>query len=209
MVMSVLSHRLRLGSRWLRPTGRTAEDIPGDPRDETPAGQEEAPSGDRLRPAIPADLNALGRLGALLMRMHHELDPRRFVPATPGIECEYAAFFGGLLADPDVVILVVEREGEVLGYTYAAIEGSDCMSLRGPAGVLHDLIVDPAHHGGGVGRKLLDATLAALQARGAPRVVLSTAVKNHAAKRLFAEAGFRPTMVEMTRELDDDGRART
>jgi RimJ/RimL family protein N-acetyltransferase len=34
----------------------------------------------------------------------------------------------------------------------------------------------------------------------APRIVLSTMVANHAAQRLFARYGFRPTMLEMTRE---------
>ena len=74
------------------------------------------------------------------------------------------------------------------------------MSLRGPAGVLYDIVVDPAHRGRGIGRLLLDATLAALAARGAPRVVLSTAERNEPAQRLFARAGFRRTMIEMTRE---------
>jgi hypothetical protein len=34
-------------------------------------------------------------------------------------------------------------------------------------------------------------------------VVLSTAEQNEAAQRLFASTGFRRTMIEMTRELDD------
>jgi ribosomal protein S18 acetylase RimI-like enzyme len=76
------------------------------------------------------------------------------------------------------------------------------MSLRGPAGVLYDIVVDAAHRGQGVGRVLLDATLKALRAKGAPRVVLSTAERNESAQRLFARAGFRRTMIEMTRELD-------
>ena len=101
-------------------------------------------------------------------------------------------------------MLVAERESEVLGYTYAGIEGPDFMALRGPAGALYDIVVDPAHRGQGVGRMLLDATLAALAARGAPRVVLSTAERNEPAQRLFARAGFRRTMIEMTRELDGD-----
>jgi ribosomal protein S18 acetylase RimI-like enzyme len=41
----------------------------------------------------------------------------------------------------------------------------------------------------------------ALADRGAPRVVLSTAERNGAAQRLFELAGFRRTMVEMTRDL--------
>jgi len=154
----------------------------------------------RIRPAAPADLKAVGRLGALLVRTHHDLDPDRFIAATPRTEHGYGSFLGTQLEEPDIVILVAERDGEVVGYTYAGVEGTDYMSLRGPAGVLHDIVVDPAHRGQGVGRALLDATLEALEAKGAPRVVLSTAERNGSAQRLFAGAGFRRTMIEMTRE---------
>ena len=98
-------------------------------------------------------------------------------------------------------ILAAERKGDVLGYSYSELEGPDYMSLRGPAGVVHDIVVDPAERRNGVGRKLLEATLEALAARGAPQVVLWTAALNEAAQRLFASAGFRPTMVEMTRAI--------
>src|SRR5262249_13578180 len=125
-----------------------------------------------VRPAAREDLPAIGRLGALLVRTHHEFDPERFIPATPQTEHGYAAFLGSQLDAPDTVVLVAERDGEVLGYTHAGVEGRDYMSLRGPAGVLHDIVVDPARRGHGVGRLLLDATIAALKARGAPRVVL-------------------------------------
>lgn len=158
-----------------------------------------------VRPAAPADLPAVGRLGALLVRLHHDFDPARFIAATPRTEHGYASYLGTQLEAPSVVVLVAERDGEVLGYTYAGVEGVDYMSLRGPAGVLYDIVVDPGQRERGVGRQLLDATLAALAARGAHRVVLSTAERNEAAQRLFARAGFRRTMVEMTRELDGDG----
>jgi ribosomal protein S18 acetylase RimI-like enzyme len=154
-----------------------------------------------IRPAAPADLKAIGRLGALLVRLHHDFDPERFIAATPRTEHGYGSFLGTQLAEPNIVILVAERDGEVVGYIYAGVEGYDYMSLRGPAGVLYDIVVDPAHREQGVGRMLLDATLAALKAKGAPRVVLSTAERNESAQRLFARAGFRRTMIEMTREL--------
>ena len=157
-----------------------------------------------IRPATKADLPAIGRLGALLVRMHHDFDPQRFIAATPQTEEGYAWYLGTQLEEPNVIILVAERDGEVLGYTYAGIEERDYMALRGRAGVAYDIVVDPAHRGRGVGRMLLDATLAALKARGAPRVVLSTAERNESAQRLFAKAGFRRTMIEMTRELDGD-----
>ena len=154
-----------------------------------------------IRPAARADFPAIGRLGALLVRTHHEFDSTRFIAATPQTEGGYATFLGAQLEEPDVVLLVAEQDGEVIGYAYAGVEGRDYMSLRGPAGVLHDIVVDPAHRGQGIGWMLLDATLAALEARGAPRVVLWTAERNESAQRLFARAGFRRTMLEMTREL--------
>jgi ribosomal protein S18 acetylase RimI-like enzyme len=153
-----------------------------------------------IRPAAPADLKAIGRLGALLVRLHHDFDPDRFIAATPQTEHGYGSFLGTQLAEPNIIILVAERDGEVVGYTYAGVEGTDYMALRGPAGVLYDIVVDPAHRGQGAGRLLLDATLEALKAKGAPRVVLSTAERNESAQRLFARAGFRRTMIEMTRE---------
>ncbi|WP_331071873.1 GNAT family N-acetyltransferase [Longimicrobium sp.] len=159
-----------------------------------------------VRPATPADVPALGRLGALLVYVHHAFDAARFIVPPPDIEDAYAAFLGALLDDPDAVVLVAERDGSVVGYTYAAIEGTDFLALRGPAGVLHDLAVDPAHRAHGIGRMLVDATIAALRARGVRQAVLFTAVQNESAQRLFAHAGFRPTMIEMTRELDDEVR---
>ena len=156
-----------------------------------------------IRPATRGDMAVVGRLGALLVRLHHDFDPQRFIAASPQTEQGYGAFLGTQLADPDVIVLVAEREGEVVGYTYAGVEGVDYMSLRGPAGVLYDIVVDPAHRGHGVGRALLDATLAVLAQKGSPRVVLSTAERNDMAQRLFDRAGFRRTMIEMTRELDD------
>jgi ribosomal protein S18 acetylase RimI-like enzyme len=160
-------------------------------------------AGIAIRAASRGDLSALGRLGALLVRTHHELDSGRFIPAGPRTEQGYASWLGSQLQNPQVIILVAAQNDDVLGYSYSEMEGSDYMSLRGPAGVLHDIVVDPGQRRNGIGRKLLEATLEALAARGAPQVVLWTAALNVAAQGLFAKAGFRPTMIEMTREGAD------
>jgi ribosomal protein S18 acetylase RimI-like enzyme len=153
-----------------------------------------------IRPARAGDAPALGRLGALLVATHHDFDPQRFIPATPRTPRGYGSYLASQVGADGVIVLVAEREGAVIGYAYAGLEGQDYMALRGPAGVLHDIVVDPAARGGGVGRLLLDQAIAALEAAGAPRVVLMSAARNEGAQRLFARAGFRPTMVEMTRE---------
>ena len=153
-----------------------------------------------IRPATRGDSPALGRLGALLVKVHHEYDRDRFIAPGPQAERGYAGFLASQLGKEDAVILVAEQDGAVVGYAYAGLEGQDWMALRGPAGVIYDLIVDPERRGQGVGGRLLDAALEALSARGAPRTVLFTATRNEGAQRLFARAGFRPTMIEMTRE---------
>ncbi|MDQ1612841.1 MAG: hypothetical protein QOG00_2772 [Pyrinomonadaceae bacterium] len=152
---------------------------------------------------MPADLPGIGRLGALLVAEHYDFDPRRFLAARSATPEGYASFISTQLEDADKAVLVADDGGDVIGYAYAAIEGYDYMSLRGPAGVLHDVIVDPEHRGRGVGRLLLEAALAFLRSRGVPRVVLLTAERNEGAQRLFARMGFRRTMIEMTREIDD------
>ena len=165
-----------------------------------------SPTATIIRRATAADLPSLGRLGALLVGVHHDFDAKRFIAPSPGTPSGYASFLGTQLGHRDVAIFVAEEDGQVIGYAYAAVEDFDYMSLRGPAGVLHDVIVDPARRGRGVGRLLLGAVLQFVNSRGAPRVVLSTAERNEAAQRLFASMGFRRTMIEMTRELDDSAR---
>jgi ribosomal protein S18 acetylase RimI-like enzyme len=158
-------------------------------------------SGFVVRRASSDDLPALGRLGALLVQTHHEFDSQRFLAATTLTAEGYASFLRSQLADPDVVVLVAEIDGHVVGYAFGAIEGVDYLSLRGPAGVLHDLIVDAEYRGRGIGRLLLDEMVSTLASRGAPRIVLSTAERNTSAQRFFERLGFRRTMIEMTREL--------
>jgi ribosomal protein S18 acetylase RimI-like enzyme len=158
------------------------------------------PPGIIVRSATSDDAPTLGRLGALLVALHHEFDPQRFVAPGPRTEHGYGSFLVSQLEREEMIVLVAEGRGAVLGYAYAGLEGNDWMALRGPAGVIYDLVVDPGHRREGVGRTLLQAVLGALAGRGAPRVLLSTATQNEAAQRLFAAEGFRPTMVEMTRE---------
>ena len=164
---------------------------------------QDRPGDSVIRRATTADLPSLGILGTLLVREHHDFDPLRFLAASDRTPERYASFLRSQLAEPDVILLVADSGAGVVGYAYAAIEGYDWMSLRGPAAVLHDIVVDPGHRGGGVGRSLLDAVLSELKSRGAPRVVLSTAERNEPAQRLFERLGFRRTMVEMTCELDE------
>ena len=158
-----------------------------------------------IRRAQRDDLPALGRLGAALVRMHHGFDERRFRAPTGDIEAGYAWFLGTQLGAEECVIFVAVRAEVVVGYVYAGLEPESWKELRGPAGFIHDVIVEPEARGHGVARRLLAAASAWLEQRGAPRVMLWTAEENLGARRLFAGLGFRATMIEMTRECGEPG----
>ena len=157
----------------------------------------------QIRPATPADLPAVGRLGALLLRVHHEFDRDRFMRAGPGAETGYADFLSAQLEDPSSVVLVAERAGIIVGYLYAGIEPRSWKELRERAGFIHDVLVDEGSRRGGVADALLDAGIEWLRGQNVPRVVLWTAARNEPAQRVFVRKGFRSTMIEMTLELGE------
>jgi GNAT superfamily N-acetyltransferase len=154
-----------------------------------------------IRLATPADLPALGRLGALLMRTHYEFDPQRFMSAGTDAAEGYAWFLGRQLRDNDVVVYVAEQDGAVIGYVYAGIEPISWKELRDECGFIHDVVVDERGRRTGTATALIGKAIEWLGERGVPRVMLWTAEKNTGAQQLFAKLGFRRTMIEMTREL--------
>jgi ribosomal protein S18 acetylase RimI-like enzyme len=154
-----------------------------------------------IRSAIPTDEEALGRYGGALMRQHHAADPKRFIDAEDP-EAAYGRFLVSQISVSSTAVLVAEDSGRVVGYVYAGIESTNWMKLRGPCGAVHDLFVDEAARGLGAGRALLSAAIAWIQSKGRKQVVLLTKTNNERAQHLFRATGFRPTMIEMTLDLE-------
>jgi ribosomal protein S18 acetylase RimI-like enzyme len=149
----------------------------------------------------PADIPAVARLAGQLVRLHHDFDPGRFMDL-PNVEVGYGRFLLGELKSERVLLLVAERsaDGFIGGYAYARLEGRDYNELLDAHGKLHDVFVDERARGEGLGEALVREVVGWLTEKGAPRIVLGTAVQNEAAQRLFERLGFRTTMLEMTRE---------
>jgi len=154
-----------------------------------------------IRPAIVADAAALGELGALLVRSHHDFDPQRFMRPMPGIEQGYGRFLTSQLGRDDAVVMVAERDREVAGYVYATLEDRSWRELRDACGYIQDIVVRDSVRRSGVATLLMNAAMEWLRNRGAPRVLLLSATPNAGAQELFSRLGFRRTMVEMTKEL--------
>jgi ribosomal protein S18 acetylase RimI-like enzyme len=164
-----------------------------------------------VREAQPEDVPAAAALGAELVRFHHALDPQRFAILADPLEPGYERFLAGRLRDHSAVVLAAKLEsggtgaddagGGIIGYAFGQLEPVNWFELLDACGRFHDLMVHPAHRGRGVGKALARAMLDRLRQRGAARIVLSAAWANPPARQLFEALGFRPTMVEMTREF--------
>lgn len=147
------------------------------------------------------DLAAVAELAGELVRLHHTFDPDRFLHLDRP-EAGYARFLAGELEREEAILLVAEEaQGSVAGYAYARFEPRNYMDLLEACVKLHDLFVDARCRKSGIGEQLVREVMIRAEARGAPRVVLSTAAKNDSAQRFFARMGFATTMFEMTREL--------
>jgi ribosomal protein S18 acetylase RimI-like enzyme len=155
-----------------------------------------------IRRATTADLDAIGHMGAMLMRAHYAFDPDRFMNPGDGAEQGYASFLGRQLDAADAAVLVAEQNGAVVGYVYAAVEPPSWKELRDRAGFIHDILVMEGSRKNGIAEALMNEAMAWLRSRNLPRVLLGTAAPNAGAQRLFHRLGFRQTMIEMTKELD-------
>ena len=157
-----------------------------------------------IRAATASDREPLGRFGGALMRQHHADDPKRFIGADHP-EAAYGRFLVSQISNPNSLVMVAEHSGAVVGYVYADVESTNWMELRGPCGVVHDLYVDEAARRLGAGRQLLRAAIEWVRSNGRSQVVLLTKTRNEHAHHLFKAIGFRPTMIEMTLDLDSGG----
>lgn len=154
----------------------------------------------QLRAARRDDDKALGALARGLVEFHHAIDPRRFLAAGPSIERGYGGWLASEAENPEAVVVVAERDGEIVGYAYGKHEPRNWNDLLDAHGKLHDVFVARSGRRAGIARALVEELCRRLVALGCPRIVLATAVSNEPAQRLFASLGFLPTMVEMTRE---------
>src|SRR5258705_6522457 len=110
-----------------------------------------------VRRATAADLPVLGALGASLLRLHYEFDPRRFMAPRGDVESGYAWFLGTQLPEDQAAVLVAERDGVIVGYVYAALEPESWKELRDSAGFIHDVVVAPEARRSGIASALVGA----------------------------------------------------
>jgi ribosomal protein S18 acetylase RimI-like enzyme len=161
-----------------------------------------------IRRAVSADQDLLGRYGGALMRQHHAADEKRFIQVE-NPEAGYGRFLVSQISNENSLVIVAEYAGTVVGYVFADVEPTNWMELRGPCGVIQDVFVDEKARRLGAGRELMRAAIDWIHSKGRSQVVLMTKSRNEHAQHLFTKLGFRPTMIEMTLDVERGGEERT
>lgn len=102
-----------------------------------------------------------------------------------------------LLREPDLGRVIVAEalvggrlEGRLIGYAVATF-GYD-LEFAGRDGFLTEIFVRARYRGTGAGRRILDATTAAMRKAGAAAITLLVLPANRPARRLYEAAEFAP-----------------
>jgi ribosomal protein S18 acetylase RimI-like enzyme len=159
-----------------------------------------------LRRGSAADLAALEPLWLSVHHRHAEVMPE----LGPYVDdrrtwAERSALYADLLAKPDTVLLLAERDGALAGYGLAHVMPAarswvaDTWQTGERIGEIESLAVLPAWRGLGIGTQLLTALERELHAIGVDDLILGVLPGNEAAIRLYERHGYRPTWTYLSR----------
>lgn len=98
---------------------------------------------------------------------------------------------------------LARRNDDVVGF--ATVTREDDRYQRDVArGIVENIYVDPNHRDEGVGSALLDRAESALLAEGVETILLEVMAENEAARRLYADRGYRPHRLELEHRPGSD-----
>jgi GNAT superfamily N-acetyltransferase len=121
---------------------------------------------------------------AEIARLLHDFNTEFGTP-TPGVAA-IAEYGGGLLASGEMTVLLAGSGPDGI----SLIRFRNSVWTAGPEVHLQELYVVPSLRGRGIGRALLEATIAAAREAGAAGVDLNTGETDTAARALYESAGF-------------------
>lgn len=143
-----------------------------------------------IRRAVPADAEALARIGAETFvetfgHLYPPADLAAYLPEAYAVER-----IAGDLADPAKAMWAVEADGAMVGYALAGPCDLPHDDVAPADGELKRIYVLKAFQGGGLGSRLLKATLGWLERDGPRRLWIGVWSQNHGAQRLYGRMGF-------------------
>ena len=144
----------------------------------------------QIRFARPDDAGRISELNAYVQQLHADALPNFFKrPSATSFPAEYVL---EIMARPDTVMFLAEREDKTVGYLYAdvtpAMETSTTYMFDRLH--IHHIAVLPEAQRHGCGTALIEAAKQEARRRGIPRLSLATWDFNRHAQRFFESQGF-------------------
>ena len=135
--------------------------------------------------------------------MHETWDGAKY-GFLPNPAQRYEGWLSKLVNSDRTVFLVAEDQTKALlaGFLVATIEREIPIYRLKEFAFIHDLWVEAEYRRSGVARQLVMQSIEQFQKMGVGQIRLDTAANNDAARKLFSECGFRPSVVEMLIELE-------
>ena len=150
-----------------------------------------------IRLAEAVDAERIGELWAEMVAYHTQLDAQTFRAAKTGAEL-YASGILSRLNDADARVLVVEIEGEVVGFVNGVIANITTemfMPLR--CGLLCDIYLKECYRRQGIGRQLVERLTLWLRSRGVRSFEWHVSARNREALAFWKSIGGETTMLRM------------
>jgi GNAT superfamily N-acetyltransferase len=132
-----------------------------------------------VRPAAAPDLS-----GVLALYAQPEIDDGEVLPLETA-----AKLHGEFALYPDYTLYVAEREGRIAG-SFALLIMHNIGHLGAPSAIVEDVVVDPALHGEGIGRQMMQFAIAKARDKGCYKMMLSSNARRERAHAFYEALGF-------------------
>jgi L-amino acid N-acyltransferase YncA len=143
----------------------------------------------KVRPATAVDIPAMLQLSATKREQYEQYQPIFHRRAAGALEAQ-EPYLRSLVERDDVVVLVAETDGAVIGFGTAEIHTAPPVyDPGGPAALVDDFIVAAPDLWATAGRQILDALIAELRRRGIVVVIAVCGHRDEPKRRTLTEAG--------------------
>jgi ribosomal protein S18 acetylase RimI-like enzyme len=156
-----------------------------------------------IRPALPSDMVAIGKLWEKLVAYHRVLDDEMPHATLQGASL-YARSLRGRLEDSHTRVFVAEEDGLIVGYVLGVVvDLLPEMFEQESGGFLADIYVDDGYRGRGIGRALVEALVDWFRQKGLRYYEWHVAATNEDALQFWTRLGGRPLQIRMRARIEE------
>lgn len=156
-----------------------------------------------IRQATLADVELLATLNRDVQQIHAGAYPKLFKQPTNFAEIA-ADFKNRVLTDVDGFVLIIEADGQAVGYIYAKVVSrpENAYVYAQKYMLVDNISISPQYQDKGYGKMLMQAVCDVATAQGIGRVLLDTYEFNSNAQQFYAKMGFERMKIQMALDFN-------